>query len=356
MSEEEIEFSCKSLARIISRSKRLVVLTGAGISVSAGIPDFRSRNGMWKRYEPKVYASYENFVNKPEMFWKMCNELRNCTEGKKPTKAHFALRKLEEIGKLEEIITQNVDNLHQLAGSRKVIELHGTGKICQCIKCGYQGNADVVLPKGLIPWIDIPRCPKCGGLIKLDVVLFGEQLEKEKFEKAFEVASSSDVFLVIGSSLEVMPANALPRKAKMNSATVAYINKTTTRFDNYADYVIRGESDYLIPKIVEYVIEFMELGCGEKVIDTLSFPIQFIQNPMETITQVVATIVTWIGPKVQEEEVQNCLVDSSEIIEVVTTKKQYTKTTEEKEEENNAADKIMNEIKNSIKKRENDNN
>ncbi|EDR22789.1 NAD-dependent deacetylase, putative [Entamoeba dispar SAW760] len=197
MSEEEIENSCKSLARVISRSKHVVVLTGAGISVSAGIPDFRSRNGMWKRYEPKIYGSYENFIKRPEMFWKMCSELRKYTEGKKPTKAHFALRKLEEIGKIEEIITQNVDNLHQLAGSRKVNELHGTGKICQCIKCGYRGNADVILPKGLIPWIDIPKCPKCGGLIKLDVVLFGEELEKEKFEKAFEVASISDVFLVV---------------------------------------------------------------------------------------------------------------------------------------------------------------
>ena len=354
--EEEITMYCKYIARSIAKAKNVVVLTGAGISVKAGIPDFRSADGLWKKYNPNVYANYSNFVSRPEMFWKMTSELRRKTYDKKPTKAHFALTELQKMGKLQTIITQNIDNLHQLSGSENVIELHGTGKICHCIECEYSGNVDILLPDGLIPWIDIPRCPKCGNLVKLDVVLFGEQLQNEKFEQAFEVASNCDVFLVIGSSLEVMPANALPRKAKANLATVGIINKSATRYDDTSDYLVRGDCEIIIPKIVEYVNEYMHLSCMQKLIDSFTLPIQIIQNPMESLTQLVASVINWIGPKQRTEDIVNCLVASEEIIEPIITRSPHVPMNdhENNEEENNKADKVMNEIKTSIVKRRHD--
>ena len=129
MSDEEIEMNCKYLARVISKANNVCILTGAGISVAAGIPDFRSRDGLWTKYDPKIYANHTNFLTHPEMFWRMSTELRRVTDDKKPTKAHFALTELQKMGKLQYIITQNIDNLHQLSGSINVIELHGTGKI-----------------------------------------------------------------------------------------------------------------------------------------------------------------------------------------------------------------------------------
>ena len=285
MSEEEIDLCCKNIARIISKSQKIVILTGAGISVSSGIPDFRSSNGLWKKYDPKIYANYTNFLNQPELFWKMSTELKKTLKNRKPTKSHFALTELQKIGKLDCLITQNVDNLHQLSGTKNVIELHGTGKICHCISCDYQGNIDIVLPDDLIPWIDIPHCPLCGNLVKLDVVLFGEKLQNEIFEKAFEYASNCDVFIVIGSSLEVMPANALPRKAKMNNSTCVLINKSYTRYDNSFDYVVNGDCDIIVPKLVEYVLEYNKMSCINKFFNSLTFPVQIIKNPMESLTQ-----------------------------------------------------------------------
>ena len=353
MSEEEIDMNCRYIARAIAKAKNVVILTGAGISVSAGIPDFRSHDGLWTKYNPNVYANYSTFISRPEMFWKMSSELRRKMGDKKPTKAHFALTELQKMGKLQTLITQNIDNLHQLSGSVNVIELHGTGKICHCIECDYSGNVDILLPEGLIPWIDIPRCPKCGNLVKLDVVLFGEKLQNENFEKAFEAAANADVFLVIGSSLEVMPANALPKKAKTNFATVGIINKSSTRYDDTSDYLIRGDAEDVVPKIVEYVNEYMHLSCMQKIIDSFKFPIQVIQNPMESLTQLVAGVIKWIGPKPHTEEIVNCLVASEEIIEPIITRSPHVPVNdhENNEEENNKADKVMNEIHSSIMRR-----
>ncbi|KAL7712890.1 NAD-dependent deacetylase 1 [Entamoeba marina] len=309
----EIGVCYKNLARTIARANKIVVLTGAGISVASGIPDFRSHDGLWKRYDPKVYANYTNFIEHPEMFWKMCTELRSTTIGKKPTKAHFALAELHKLGKLQTLITQNVDNLHQLSGIDNVIELHGTGKICHCISCDYRGAVDHVLPKGLIPWIDIPRCPKC----------------------------------------EVMPANALPRKAKMNYSTVAYINKSSTRFDNYTDYCLRGEADIIIPKLVDYVNEYMQQSCIIKCFDTLSYSLRFLHSPIESITQIVALVVAWSSPKTTDEDICNCLVDSSDVVIPATTNptssiKKTTSNENQDTNDSNNDDKIIQEIIQSV--------
>ncbi|KAL7715231.1 NAD-dependent deacetylase [Entamoeba marina] len=342
ISDEELESAIKNLARTIARANKIVVLTGAGISVASGIPDFRSHDGLWKRYDPKVYANYTNFIEHPEMFWKMCTEL-----------PHFALAELHKLGKLQTLITQNVDNLHQLSGIDNVIELHGTGKICHCISCDYRGAVDHVLPKGLIPWIDIPRCPKCGSLVKLDVVLFGEPLQNDNFEKAFAATSNSEVFLVVGSSLEVMPANALPRKAKMNYSTVAYINKSSTRFDNYTDYCLRGEADIIIPKLVDYVNEYMQQSCIIKCFDTLSYSLRFLHSPIESITQIVALVVAWSSPKTTDEDICNCLVDSSDVVIPATTNptssiKKTTSNENQDTNDSNNDDKIIQEIIQSV--------
>lgn len=351
MSPEEVDNALRGLARAIARAKRVVVLTGAGISVAAGIPDFRSNDGMWRRYDPKVYASYANFLKHPEMFWKMSTELRRATRGKRPTKAHFALAGLRRMGKLQTLITQNVDNLHQLAGVDDVIELHGTGKVCKCVECDYCGNADVVLPDGLVPWIDVPRCPKCGGLVKLDVVLFGEQVERDVFERAFDAASSADVLVVIGSSLEVMPANVIPRKAKMNFATVGFLNKSSTRLDDCTDYIVRGDSEDLVPRLVEYVSEYMNLSCVDTVIDSAVSSLRMLRSPVETITQVVAMVVSWASGHGKDEDVPTCLVDSSDVVEPAVTGRFGGKERVERGSEV-GEDKVMAEILESSKRRD----
>ncbi|ELP84946.1 NAD-dependent deacetylase, putative [Entamoeba invadens IP1] len=353
MSEEELDLACRALARTIARSQRVVVLTGAGISVSAGIPDFRSKGGMWTRYDPKVYANYNNFLAHPEMFWKMSTELRVATSNKQPTKAHFALERLQRMGKLSSLITQNVDNLHQLSGVENVIELHGTGKICHCIQCDYKGNIDVVLPQHIVPWIDIPRCPVCGALIKLDVVLFGEPLQSDNFQRAFTAASSADVFLVIGSSLEVMPANQLPRRAKMSSSTVAFINKSSTRYDDFTDYTLRGDSDVLVPKLVDYVAKYMDSLCMDNFIDIVTFPLKVISSPFDALTQFVTFVAKWATPVKVEEDIPKQLVDSSEVVEQALTNPitHQVEKKRSKSEERKAEDKVMEEINQSLRLR-----
>ncbi|BFU19940.1 Sir2 family transcriptional regulator, putative [Entamoeba histolytica HM-3:IMSS] len=255
--DDSIDIDIEMIARSMEKSKNVTVLTGAGISVESGIPDFRSSNGLWKRYDPSVYGSYSNFKKHPELFWKMTEEIHKITAY--PNHVHEALAELEKIGVVKTIVTQNVDGLHQQAGSKNVVEMHGSGRACYCIDCDYISRADDdIWSKPVPPSQCIPRCPKCGGLLKLDVVLFGEKLDRVTYDEVVEASTKTDFLLVIGTSLQVAPCNIIPFRAKHCGAQVAFINCSKTPMDEYADFVVRGDLKEIVPKIANKIKEIRE--------------------------------------------------------------------------------------------------
>ncbi|MFW9911280.1 MAG: NAD-dependent deacetylase [Candidatus Thorarchaeota archaeon] len=232
----------------IKKAERIVALTGAGISVDSGIPDFRSEGGLWERYDPHEYATYDSFLRNPEKFWQMGQELAEVILKAEPNAAHIGLARLEETGKLSGIITSNIDNLHQLAGSKKVIELHGNYLRAYCMNCGMQYIGEEIhrrVAEGEIP----PICGQCGGVLKSEAILFGEPLPEEPMHKAIELCRSADMMLVIGASLTVFPVAFLPQLAKNEGAKIIIINLTGTNKDHMADLVLRGRASDIVPAI-----------------------------------------------------------------------------------------------------------
>ncbi|MDH4213539.1 MAG: NAD-dependent deacylase [Candidatus Thorarchaeota archaeon] len=235
---------------LISKAKRISALTGAGISVDSGIPDFRSEGGLWKRFDPHEYATLDSFMGNPTKFWTMGRELAETIIKAEPNAAHLALAKLEDLGKLSGIITLNIDNLHQLAGNKRVIELHGNYLRAYCIECKMEYFGKEVhqrVAQGEIP----PKCDKCGGVLKSEATLFGEPLPEEPMEDAISLCRDIDLLLVIGTSLTVYPAAFLPQLAKNSGAEVILINLDGTNKDNVADIVVKGRATEIVPLITE---------------------------------------------------------------------------------------------------------
>ncbi len=236
---------------LINKSSRIVALTGAGISVDSGIPDFRSEGGLWERYDPHEYATYDSFLRNPDKFWQMGQELAEVILKAEPNPAHKGLTKLEESGKLRGIITQNIDNLHQSAGSKKVIELHGNYLRAYCMNCAMQYIGEDIhrrVVEGEIP----PICDQCGGVLKSEAILFGEPLPEKPMEEAVEMCRSADLMLVIGTSLTIYPVAYLPQLAKDAGAKVIIVSLTGTNRDHIADIVLRGRSSDIIPEITNF--------------------------------------------------------------------------------------------------------
>ena len=209
----------KEAANIIKNSSHCVAFTGAGISVESGIPPFRGEEGLWSKYDPEV-LDINFFHSNPTASWNVINKLFYDFFGKaKPNKAHFALAELEKAGIIKCVITQNIDNLHQEAGSAVVWEFHGNSKKLVCLKCDHH---HMVTSEGLgkIP----PLCPNDQSILKPDFVFFGESIPERANNKAFEAASITDVLIIVGSTGEIMPANMIPGLAKQNSAKVIEIN------------------------------------------------------------------------------------------------------------------------------------
>lgn len=237
-SNEELDTQITELLRLINEADTIVSLTGAGISTEAGIPDFRSPGGLWSKYDPTELFSADGFRRHPETIYKMGAELQEGLRKSEPTKAHVLLRKLEELGKLKTVITQNVDNLHQRAGSTDVIELHGTLTRGTCLKCGKNfphTYMDERIAEGELP----PLCDNCQGLIKPDVVLFGDPLPVEALHRATLVAAEADLMLVLGSSLVVYPAAEIPSLTIQNGGKLVIINLQDTFYDRVATIVIK---------------------------------------------------------------------------------------------------------------------
>jgi NAD-dependent deacetylase len=245
-----IEFA----ADLIRQSKHVVALTGAGLSTPSGIPDFRSEGtGLWAYDEPLTVASLHTFRTAPEKFFQWFRPLAGQVYGAKPNAAHLALAALEKAGKLVSIITQNIDMLHQKAGSVSVIETHGSIRTLSCTQCYHQVNAEQCVAD-FIENGYLPRCPKCGGILKPDVILFGEQLPQSAWAEAQQAARGCDLMLVIGSSLEVLPVAGLPMQALDRGAHLVIVNNSSTYLNVRADRVILEDVAVAIPAIVERVL------------------------------------------------------------------------------------------------------
>ena len=209
----------KEGATWVRNAKKVSVLTGAGISVESGVPDFRSPQGVWARFPIDEYGTIDAFYKNPEKAWELYRAIWKDIEDKKPNPAHIALARLEENGYVSGIVTQNIDNLHHKAGSKNVIEIHGDSRNLQCVFCGWVGPADV---SRLMSSKEVPKCPECGKYLKPNVVFFGEDVRG--LEEINELLNGSDVMLVVGTSANVYPANTLPLRIKRAGGKVIEFN------------------------------------------------------------------------------------------------------------------------------------
>lgn len=238
----------KKITKILKNSEKVVAFTGAGISTESGVPDFRSPNGLWEKYDPALFTIHK-LKSKPKETWEKLLQIEKEIVNKeiKPNLGHMALVELEKMNILEGIITQNVDGLHRKAGnsSEKVIELHGNMRELECLNCKNRISQPDELSE--VP----PRCDKCGSIMKPAAVLFGEQLPKEALLRAQHLTENSDFFLVIGSSLSVQPAASFPQKAIQYGVKLGIINRDETPLDTKADVIIRGKAGQIPPEIVK---------------------------------------------------------------------------------------------------------
>ena len=245
----EINHQIKQTAEIITRSKPVIALTGAGISVESGIPDFRGKNGLWSKYDPARYATIDAFLEDPAEVWNMLREMDSLVYKAQPNPAHRGLGVLERRGLLQYIITQNVDNLHQDGGAVNVVEYHGNSSTLSCLYC----NTRYTMAEKRHEYL--PTC-RCGQILKPDVVFFGEGIPQEALNMSFHLASTARALLVIGTSAQVSPANTIPAVASRNKATIIEINKEKTWLtDQLTDIFLEGEAGEIISEIVESINE-----------------------------------------------------------------------------------------------------
>jgi NAD-dependent deacetylase len=241
-------------AELLRKARYAVVLTGAGISTPSGIPDFRSEGtGLWSRDEPLEAASLSTFRTDPERFFLWFRSLANQIFQAGPNPAHLALSELERTGYIQSIITQNIDALHHKAGSKKVIEMHGTLRTLTCTQCFRKSEATAFM-KDFLERARLPRCPFCNALLKPDVILFGEQLPQKAWYDAQRESRQCDLMLVAGSSLEVLPVAGLPMQAIDRGSHLVIVNHAVTYLNVRADVVIQEDVAEVLPAIAQQVL------------------------------------------------------------------------------------------------------
>jgi NAD-dependent deacetylase len=258
-----MEEQLKHIAQWIVTSKRVIVFSGAGLSTESGIPDFRSPGGVWDKYNPEDFY-FQNFLaseNSREKYWQMATEMWEPIKNAQPNLAHLAIAELEKLGKLDCVITQNIDGLHFRAGNseEKVIQLHGTATFVSCLNCQKRYNRDVIqerIKKGQ----KAPRCDECGGLLKPATISFGQSMPEKETQEAYHRSSICDLFMVVGSSLVVQPAASMPLVAKRNRAKLVIINRDPTPYDDTADLVIHGQAGPTMASILEQVKQRLAAG------------------------------------------------------------------------------------------------
>ena len=233
-------------AGLLRSARHGMAFTGAGISAESGIPHFRGAGGLWERYDPYQVASIEQFRADPAIYWSYSRNHRRI--GAQPNPAHLALVRLEQAGYLESVVTQNTDGLHQLAGSRRVIELHGSSASVECLDCSTRFERSEIDRLNLerCP----PACPACGSAyLKPTVVFFGEALPEKALHRAQAAAVKADVVLVVGSSLVVYPAASLPRIALEHGARLLIVNAEPTPYDALAEVTLLGKAGEILPRL-----------------------------------------------------------------------------------------------------------
>ena len=243
--------SREQLREMIDRAKRAVVFTGAGISTESGIPDFRSPGGVWSKMSPIYFQDFVRSEEKRREAWDRAFSGRAGWTGKEPNSGHYAVARLVASGKASAVITQNVDNLHQAAGvpADRVIELHGNASYATCLECGLRHElADL---KALYQATgDLPACRDCDGIVKTATISFGQAMPQEPMVRAEAETLACDLFLVLGSSLVVYPANGFPQLAKQNGAALAILNREPTDLDEIADLVLHDEIGPVMSSVV----------------------------------------------------------------------------------------------------------
>jgi NAD-dependent deacetylase len=250
--------SAERLAELIRDHQPCVVLSGAGVSTESGIPDFRSPSGIWAQYDPIEYATIEAFRRDPVKVWDFYARRLDVLKDARPNAAHHALAGLERDGFVEAVVTQNIDRLHELATSQNVIEVHGSIRTSSCLACGERASFDEVVR--LLEQAPAPSCPGCGSILKPDVIMFGEYLPEQAFERASELARRARLLLVVGSSLNVYPIADLPQETLAAGGKLAIVNREPTPFDGEADLVVHAAAGRTLSAARQHLEQVADLG------------------------------------------------------------------------------------------------
>lgn len=236
------------IAKIAKNCRKIVVLTGAGISAESGVPTFRGKEGLWGKFKAEELATMDAFMANPAIVWEWYNWRRDLMGKVEPNPGHYALAEMENLKDDFTLVTQNVDGLHKIAGSQNILELHGNIYRNKCVKCNRLHNESLDIDPN-----DIPTCESCGGKLRPDVVWFGEMLDRVVIETAFRVSEQSELFFSVGTSAIIHPAASLPMTAKQMGATLVEVNPEETPLSYMADYSIRAKSGEYMPELIEKI-------------------------------------------------------------------------------------------------------
>ncbi|MFN2583055.1 MAG: NAD-dependent deacetylase [Candidatus Dormibacteria bacterium] len=248
-----MESSFDRATRILEAARRVLVFTGAGISTESGIPDFRGPNGVWRHRDPSRYTIQRYIVDAGVRRERWHDRLESSFETVAPNAAHHAVTRLQELGRAPVVVTQNIDGLHQAAGTRNVIELHGTSREVMCLECSRRLPTPVVLDR-VREGDDDPHCELCGGLLKTATISFGQNLVPGDLERAFAEAEQCDACLAIGSTLSVYPAAGVPDRATRAGAPLVIVNEGATELDDVAAVIVQGRAGTVVPVLVDHLV------------------------------------------------------------------------------------------------------
>ncbi|MBI5731035.1 MAG: NAD-dependent deacylase [Ignavibacteriales bacterium] len=244
-----MNFKQEFLDKLLS-AKKIVFFTGAGISAESNIPTFRGKDGIWNKMNPEELASFDAFMRNPDLVWEWYQQRRDIVHKAQPNPGHVAIAGLEKHYDVT-VVTQNIDNLHRRAGSTKIFELHGNIERNFCIECHtFYNSPDLETTN------TVPKCKKCGGLVRPDVVWFGEMLPQDEFSGGEKAAEWSDICFVVGTSAVVYPATYIPMSAKRGGSYLVEVNIESTELSSYVDYSLFGKAGEILPKILEEVKKF----------------------------------------------------------------------------------------------------
>jgi NAD-dependent deacetylase len=256
MIDHDIHVAIRTAANLLRRSQHAVALTGAGLSAESGIPTYRGTGGVWTRFGEPTIDGWDLFNSNPEEWWRLAlehrvggSEFAEALDRAVPNPGHYAMAELEHMGRLAHVITQNIDNLQNVAGSRNITEIHGNRAKARCMACGLRYRLEQVNTDSLPP-----HCPECGGILKNDVVMFGEPIPQDALDVCYKQTFQADLFLTIGTSAVVFPAAEFPIMAKRRGKMLIEINPEETALSDIADVIVRAPAGEALPEIVDLLL------------------------------------------------------------------------------------------------------